>query len=172
MSHLKARCSVEALMSNWLILQYIYIALWWAVWFSGTESHNPRMNYNKWGLMYFINCVKICGCWQRDVSETMRCAWQWWQQTVLQHQLGATGCLYCENMFWGCVSLSGSEITKLLCQLTTQHPSYTNSNNLRCRKVPSITAAVCVTVIVLGMCCINWRCFRNTDIILSDKYYL
>ena len=124
--------------------------------------------------MYFINCVQICGCWQRDVSDTVRCAWQWWQQTVLQHQWGAAGCLYCENMFWGNVSLSGSEITKhaVSANNTTQHPSYINSNNLRFRTVPSITATVCFTVSVLGMCCINWRYYGNTVIILSDNYRL
>ena len=133
------------LMSNWLILHYIYTVSWTAVCSSGTESHNSRIGYNKYGLVYFINCVQICGCWQSDVSDTVRCAWQWWQQTVLQHQWGAAGCLYCESMFWRCASLSGSEITKhaVSANNTTRHPSYINSNNPRCRTDPSTPAAVC-----------------------------
>jgi hypothetical protein len=67
--------------------------------------------------VYFINCVQICGCWQSDVSDTVRCVWQWWQQTVLQRQWGATGCLYCETMLW--VRL-GPGLQHTLCQLTTQ----------------------------------------------------
>jgi hypothetical protein len=125
-SHLRANCGAEVLMSNWLILQYIYTLRWSAVCSSGTESHNSRMSYNKCGLVYFIKCVQICGCWYSGVSDTVRCAWQWWQQRVLQHQWGATGCLYCENMFWRCVSLSGSEITKhaVSANNTTQHNTF------------------------------------------------
>jgi len=46
------------------------------------------------------------------------------------------------------MGLAGSQITThaVPANNTTQHPSYTNSNNLRCRTVPSTTAAVCVTV--------------------------
>ena len=267
----------------------VYTVRWSAVCSSGTESHNSRMSYNKCSFVYFINCVQICGCWLSDVGDTVRCAWQWGQQTVLQHQWGAAGCLFCENMFWRCVSQAGSEITihavsanntkqhnptqhiktqhnttqlntsqhkstqhkstqhnttqinttqhnttqhnttqHNTTQLnttqhnstqhnttqikstqhktnqhnttqynttqhntnqhnttqhnstqlntthhnTTQHTSYTNSNNLRCHKFPSITETVCVTASVLVMCCINWRYFGNTDIILSDKYRL
>jgi len=161
-------------MSNWLTLQYIYSVRWSTVWFNGTENRNSRISYNKCSLVYYINCVQICGCWQSDVSDTVRCAWQWWQQTVLQHQRGAAGCLCCGNMFWKCVGLSGSEITKhaVSANSTTQHHSSINSNNLWCRTVPSTKTAVLVTVSVFGMCCINWRYFGNTDIILSDKYRL
>lgn len=161
-------------MSNWPMLQYIYVVRWCAVWFSGTESHNPRMSYNKCGLMYFINCIQICGCWQRDISDTVRCAWQWWQQSVVQHQWGATGCLYCENMLWGCVSVSGSEITQhaVSDNNTTQHPSYINNNNLRFQTVASITAIICVTQSVCSVCAVStdgtvetWALFYLTNIV-------
>ena len=98
----------------------------------------------------------MCGSWQSDVSDTVRCAWQWWQQTVLLQQWVATGsCLYCEIILWGCLGprlrhrLSANNTTQPTQHNKTQHPSYTNSNNQRCRTVPNTTAAVGFTVGVL-----------------------
>ena len=73
----------------------------------------------------------------------------------------------CSGDAWVCL---GPRLWYTLCQLTTQHPSHINSDNLRCHKFPSITVRVCVTVSVFVEGCINWWCFGNTHIILSDKY--
>ena len=69
----------------------------------------------------------------------------------------------------------GPRLRHKLCQLTTQH------NTLPIQTVTLWDAAqfpalqqqpVSQSVCCIGMCCINWWYFGNTDIILSDKYRL
>ena len=133
-------------------------------------------------LCVTVVTVTLCDVCDSGDSDSVRCVWQWWQWncamcvTVVTADSAAAS-VRSHRLFivWDNVmGLSGSEITKhaLSANKTTQHHSYINSNNLRCHTVPSITATVCVTVSVLGMCCINWLYFGNKDITLSDKYRL
>jgi hypothetical protein len=155
-------------MSNWLILHYIYTMRWSPVCSSGTENHNSRMSYNKFGLVYFINSVQISSCWHSEVSDqrvtlcyvrdsgdNRKCC------SISEEQQGVcVGCLYYEIMYWSCVgSVFCPRFRNTLRQLTRKHSSSINRNNLRWSEVASITAAIFVIVSVFCMGCINWRYF-------------
>ena len=58
------------------IYKYIYIYNFRlnTVYPSGTESPNSRLSHKNCNLVYFSNCVQMCGCWYSGVSDTVRCA--------------------------------------------------------------------------------------------------